>query len=138
MASACARVPGSVRVSPWSAGWILAATITPVSRSTACSGLYARCVVPSFILQIRASGSVSDRHSAFDSVLSLRVRSKRIRSAVLDAALLGQAAQHLLVILAGIPADQATQRGVRLLSRGVHADPFAAHQIVLVGDFQNE
>ena len=72
-------------------------------------------------------------------VLARPVETDQVRCARgLDAALLGQAAQHLLVILAGIPADQATQRGVGLLSRGVHADPFAAHQIVLVGDFQNE
>ena len=37
--SAISRVGESVAVSPSSAGWIGAATTTPVSRSTACSGL---------------------------------------------------------------------------------------------------
>jgi hypothetical protein len=36
---AIARVLSIVVVSPWSAGWSAAATMTPVSRSTACSGL---------------------------------------------------------------------------------------------------
>ncbi len=50
-------------VSPESAGWISAATITPLTRSTACSALCARCVVPSFIFVIRASGSLElDSH----------------------------------------------------------------------------
>ena len=37
--AAASSVPGNVVVSPSSAGWIGAATMTPVSRSTACSGL---------------------------------------------------------------------------------------------------
>lgn len=37
--SAALSVPDSILVSPWSALWIGAAMIAPVSRSTACSGL---------------------------------------------------------------------------------------------------
>ena len=50
----------------------------------------------------------------------------------------GQTAQHLLVILAGVPAHQAAQRGIGLLGRGIDADPLGAHQIVLVRDLQDE
>src|SRR4051812_49539212 len=72
---------------------------------------------------MRASGG--DAQSAFDRVLPLRVRSKRILGTRrFDAALLGQAPQHLLVILAGIPPHQAAQRGI--LGRGINADPLGA------------
>src|SRR5947209_488963 len=47
-----------VVVSPWSAACSSAEITAPVSRSIACSGLYARCVRPSFSLAILASGSV--------------------------------------------------------------------------------
>ena len=39
-----------------------------------------RCVIPSFIRAIRASGSASLTHSSFVSRLPLRLRSIRIRS----------------------------------------------------------
>src|ERR671913_557855 len=125
---ACSSVPASVWVSPWSAGWI--ATITPVSR--ACSGLYARCVVPSFIRAMRAAGG--DAQSAFDRVLFWRLRSKRIRSWALGVSMPLSRAQHLLVILAGIPAHKSAHGG--LLGRG--ADPLGADQIVLVRDLEQK
>jgi hypothetical protein len=84
---------------------------------------------------MRASGG--DAQSAFDRVLPLRVRSKRILGTRrFDAALLGQAPQHLLVILAGIPPHQAAQRGI--LGRGINADPLGAYQIVLVRDLEQQ
>jgi hypothetical protein len=52
-------------VLPASAEWSGAATTTPVSRSTACSGLKAKCVEPSFVLAIFASGSVGLAQSSF-------------------------------------------------------------------------
>src|SRR5580698_4630159 len=53
----CASVSGSVLVSPAVAGCRVTASTAPVSRSTACSALWARCVRPSFIFVICASGS---------------------------------------------------------------------------------
>jgi len=47
--------------------------------------LYARCVVPSFIRAIFASGSTGDSQSAFDHVLSFRSRSKRCTSAAVGS-----------------------------------------------------
>ena len=55
--AASATVSYSVVVSPWSAPARVTATIAPVSKSTACSALCARCVRPSFLLVILASGS---------------------------------------------------------------------------------
>src|SRR5213082_1175900 len=51
------NVSSRVVVSPLSAPCSVTATTAPVSRSTACSALCARCVRPSFIFAIRASGS---------------------------------------------------------------------------------
>src|SRR5207245_11236049 len=51
-------------------------TIAPVSRSTACSALCAKCVRPSFIFVIFASGSWGWVQSLFD-VFFLRFRSNR-------------------------------------------------------------
>src|SRR5262249_12458955 len=48
-----------------------AASTNSVFRSTTCSALYARCVVPSFILAMRLSGSVGDFQSSLDTFLSL-------------------------------------------------------------------
>ncbi len=56
--SGSSSVGSRVVVSPSSAGWIGAATITQVLRSTACSGLWARCFEPSFIFAILTLGSV--------------------------------------------------------------------------------
>jgi hypothetical protein len=44
-------------------------------------------MLPSFILAMRAAGSVSDCQSALDSVLFLRARSKRISSAVVGVSM---------------------------------------------------
>ena len=56
----------------------------------------------------------------------------------LDAALPSQTPQHLLVILAAVPAHQAAQCGIGLLGRGIDADPLAADQIVPVSNLQDE
>ena len=55
--------------------------MAPVSMSTPCSALWAKCVRPSFIFAIFASGSRGDFHSLFDVFLLFRDRSKRARSA---------------------------------------------------------
>jgi hypothetical protein len=56
----------------------------------------------------------------------------------LDTALLSQTAQHLLVILAGVPPHQAAQGGIGFLGRGVDADPLGAYQVVLVRDLEQK
>src|SRR5437773_9853597 len=73
------NVASSVVVSPLSAPCSVTASTAPVSRSTACSALCARCVRPSFIFAIRASSSAGLLHSLFD-VRFLRLRSNRARS----------------------------------------------------------
>ena len=55
-------------------------TIAPVSRSTACSALCAKCVRPSFIFVIFASGSWGWVQSSFEPFF-FRFRSSRARSA---------------------------------------------------------
>jgi hypothetical protein len=60
------------------------------------------------------------------------------RARGLEAALLGQAAQHLLVIFTGVTADQAAQRGVGFLGRSIHPEPPSGNQLVLIGNLQDE
>ena len=55
-------------------------TTAPVSRSTACSALWARCVRPSFIFAIFASGSFGCFQSSLEPFFR-RFRSKRASSA---------------------------------------------------------
>ena len=81
---------------------------------------------------MRAAGG--DAQSAFDRVLPLRLRSKRIRSWALGVSMPLSRAQHLLVILAGIPAHKSAQGGIR----GIDADPLGAYQIVLVRDLEQK
>ena len=56
-------------VSPTSAPCSVTATSAPLSRSTACSALCARCVRPSFIFVIFASGSVGFSQSSLSPLL---------------------------------------------------------------------
>ena len=69
-------------VSPSSAGWIVTASTAPLSMSTACSCLWARCVEPSFILVIFASGSKGFCQSSLEPFflrsLSILARSSRV------------------------------------------------------------
>src|SRR5271157_955748 len=65
-----------VVVSPSSAPCSVTANRAPLDRSTACSALCAKCVLPSFILAIRASGSYGFFHSLFEPFF-LRLRSNR-------------------------------------------------------------
>ena len=78
---AIVSVSGSVAVSPSDASCTDTATTAPVSMSTPCSTLWVRCVRPSFIFAIFASGSCRDCHSLFDVFLSFRDRSKPANSA---------------------------------------------------------
>src|ERR1700733_2647016 len=55
------------------------ATTAPVSRSTACSALCAKCVRPSFIFVIRASPSAGLSQSLF-GIRFFRLRSNRAKS----------------------------------------------------------
>ena len=77
--AAAIAVSTIVVVSPSSAPCTVTATIAPVSRSTACSALWARCVRPSFIFVTFASGSCGFVQSLFD-VFFLRFRSSRAKS----------------------------------------------------------
>ena len=61
--AAATVVSPMVVVSPVSAPCTVTATIAPVSRSTACSTLWAKCVRPSFIFATFASGSTGLRQS---------------------------------------------------------------------------
>jgi len=58
---------------------MVTATTAPVSRSTACSALWAKSVLPAFILVILASGSAGEAQSSFDPFF--RFRSARDKSA---------------------------------------------------------
>src|ERR1039458_6209338 len=75
-ARASASVACTVVVSPWSAACSVTATSAPLFRSTACSALWARCVLPSFIFAMRESGSAGLFQSLFE-VFFLRLRSSR-------------------------------------------------------------
>jgi len=80
------NVSSSVAVSPRSAPCSVTANTAPVSRSTACSALCARCVRPSFIFAIRASPSAGLFHSLID-VRFLRLRSNRAKSSRVGVAI---------------------------------------------------
>ena len=51
---------------PSDASCTVTETMAPVSMSTACSDLWAKCVRPSFIFAIFASGSCDDLHFTTD------------------------------------------------------------------------
>jgi hypothetical protein len=68
------------------AGCSVTATTAPVSRSTACSALCARCVRPSFIFAIRASSSAGLFHSSF-GIRFFRLRSSRVKSSRVGVAI---------------------------------------------------
>lgn len=61
--------------------------MTPVSRSTACSGLYPKRVWPSFILATLASGSTGDSHSWLESFLPFLILSIRVNSSALGVSM---------------------------------------------------
>src|SRR6266851_56583 len=77
--AAAIAVSTRLAVSPTSAPCSVTATSAPLSRSTACSALCARCVRPSFILVIFASGSNGFFQSLFD-VRFFRRRSRRAKA----------------------------------------------------------
>ena len=83
---AVTRVSAIVAVSPLSAPWIVTPTTAPVSRSTACSTLWARWVLPSFIFATFASGSWGCYQSWFD-VFFFRFRSKRANSSAVGVSM---------------------------------------------------
>lgn len=93
---------------PSSASCAVTPTTAPVSRSTACSALCARCARPSFIFVIFASGSRGCVHSSFEPFF-LRLRSSRDRSA-------------------RVASNEAPQRGVRFQRRRVDADRLAFNE----------
>src|SRR6202165_6098628 len=113
-----------VVVSPWSASCRVTASSAPVSRSTACSALWASCVRPSFIFAIFASGSHGCFQSLFE-VFFLRLRSRRARSSRVGVAIprrLRETGQELLIALPGVAAHDAAHGRVRLERGGVDRD----------------
>ena len=104
--------------------------MAPVSRSTACSAVCARCVRPSFILAIFASGSCGWVQSAFEPFF-LRVRSNRANSARVgverpDAS--ASRVQKCVVALARVPPHDAPHRRIGFQRRGIDADRAPHHQ----------
>src|SRR5438067_6091559 len=121
------NVSSSVVVSPLSAPCSVTATTAPVSRSTACSALCARCVRPSFIFAIRASSSAGLFHSLFD-VRFLRLRSNRARSSRVGVAIpeaFASPAQKLLVTRPRIPPHNRAHRCVGFQRRRINRDPLS-------------
>src|SRR6202023_4251502 len=113
-----------VVVSPWSASCRVTATRAPVSRSTACSALWGRCVRPSFICAIFASGSPGYFQSWFE-VFFLRLRSRRASSSRVGVAIpddLRETGQELLIALRAVASHDAAHRRVRLERGGVNRD----------------
>ena len=72
------------RVSPTSAPCSVTATIAPVSMSTACSALCARCVRPSFIFDLRI-GIVGVRPQVFFFRFRSRARPARVGVSIPEA-----------------------------------------------------
>ena len=134
-ASTCSAASISVSrlvvVSPSSASCTVTATIAPVSRSTACSALCARCVRPSFIFVIFASGSCGCVQSSFEPFFfrfrSSRARSSRVGVSMPDAC--ASCVRKLLIALAGIAPHDAAQRRIRFQRRRIDADRLALHQL---------
>ena len=118
-----------VCVSPRSAPCTVTETIAPVSSSTACSALCARCVRPSFILVIRASASCGCFQTRFDP-LPVRLRSSLARSSVAASQSGGfcQLHQKLFIPLLAVPAHDAAQRCIRFQRSGIDADRLAPQQ----------
>src|SRR5208283_5143547 len=109
--SAASSVGSSGAVSPRAASWIGAAKITPVSRSTACSGLEPRSVEPSFILAILASGLARPIVVRQLLAFALAVEPDQVVDRRrLDAALIGHPRQHLAIGLATVAAHNRPQR----------------------------
>ena len=84
--AAASSVGSSVVASPLSAGWISAATMTPVSRSTACSGLVAQTRRAVLHLGDLRVGIGRARPVLVRKLLALRFRSSRTRSSIVGVA----------------------------------------------------
>src|SRR3954469_940168 len=109
-----------VVVSPWSAPCRVTATIAPVSRSIACSALWARCVRPSFIFVTFASGSDGLVQSVRGLLLSLPIEPRQVVARRgLDPRGFRQPRQKRLIAFAGIAPDDAPHGRVRLEGRRI-------------------
>src|SRR5262249_41304306 len=132
-ASSCSAASGSVCwivvVSPWSALYTVTPTSAPVSRSMACSALWARCVRPFFIFVILASGSCGwvHRHSSPSFCVSDRSAPSRPAWAS-NTRGLRQRGQKLFVALAAVAPHDAAQTCVGFERRRVNADRLPLHQ----------
>lgn len=108
--------------------------MAPVSRSTACSGWQASRVRPSFILGIRASGSLLLCQSSLESFLPglLAIQANQIIGGRrLDPAFLGPALQHLAVTPTAGRTHDRPQCGYGRHGRPIDADPCALDQPML-------
>ena len=92
--------------------------------STPCSALCAKCVRPSFIFAIFASGSCGDFHSLFDVFLFFRDRSNRANSARVGFSTPDASANRRmnLVRFPRVPPLDASHRRVRFQRRRIDAD----------------
>ena len=110
----------------WSSYFPASCTVTPMTApvsSTACSAWCARCVRPSFILVILASGSRPVVVRAI--LLSLTIEARQVRSCRrLDARGLVQLGQEVVLALARVAPADASQGGIRFQRRRVNADRF--------------
>ena len=114
------RVSTIVVVSPSSASCTVTPTMAPVSRSTACSAVWARCVRPSFIFVIFASGSCGFVQSSFDPFF-LRVRSKRASSARVGVAMPEASASRVNHASYPSPVSRRTMLRIAALASSVVA-----------------
>ena len=108
----------------------MTATIAPVSRSTACSALWARCVRPSFIFVTFASGSDGFVQSLFD-VFFFRFRSSRAKSSRVGVSMpeaFASPRQKRLIAFRRVAPHDAAHRGVRFERGRVDRDRFPREQ----------
>ncbi len=95
-------------------------TTAPVSRSTACSALGARCVRPSFSFVIFASGSFGCVQSSLDPFF-LRFRSNRARSARVGVAIPDASASWVSHASYAAPVSRRTRLRIAALASRVVA-----------------
>ena len=118
--AAVMSVSTMVVVSPSSASCTVTPTTAPVSRSTACSAVCAKCVRPSFIFVIFASGSWGCVQSSLDPFF-FRDRSKRASSARVGVAMPEAAASRVSHASYASPVSRRTMLRMAALASSVVA-----------------
>src|SRR5688572_25338875 len=135
MASICAAaviiVSMLVFASPSSASCTVRPTIAPVSRSTACPALWARCAPPVLHFGDFVSGSCGWVQSSFEPLLpsSASDQSREVSTRRgLDARGLRQLCQDVLIALARVAPHNAAQYRICLQRRRIDANGCALDQ----------